>query len=229
MGKRAILNSGKVVEITAVEMIEQSGGASAGVSAGWRKFASYADTFGFMIDPTDESSARQRKTNLYTVNGSRINAGRGERIFDAVVKAPITGMEHAFCEFIPVSIKAGDSRDITVDIGALRGWVESGAPLWVYCLKGDAEAVHYKDGIVQPATNIMMKRVNLTKVIEAQEESPWSVEGGKRWAFLRIMKSNGHEYKRFRVNWKSVPQHLWLDKDWVPFNPTASLPFPWSK
>ena len=227
MGKRAVLNSGKVVEITAVEMIEKAGGASAGVSAGWRKFSSYAGFFGFSIDLTDEKSARQRKTNLYTESGSRINPGRGERIYDAVVKAPAVGLEGSVHEFIPVSIKAGDSRDITVDIPALRGWVESGAPLWVYCLKGEAEAVYYKEGIVSPAKNIMMKRINLTAVIEAQEESPWSIEGGKRWAFLRNMKVNGYTYPRFRVNWKSVPAHLWYDKDWVEFNPNAPLPLPW--
>tara|TARA_B100000131_G_scaffold168442_1_gene162791 strand:- start:12352 stop:13035 length:684 start_codon:yes stop_codon:yes gene_type:complete len=224
---RAILNAGKVVEITAVNMIEEAGGAAAGSRDGWRKFSDYACYHGFMIDPTDEKSARQRKTELYTPNGSRINPGRGERIFDAVVKAPIVGMENSIHEFIPASIKAGDSRDISVDIPALRGWIESGAPLWVYCIDGDADPIHYREGVVPFATNLVMRRINLTDIVKAQSSDPWTVDGPKRWAFLRNMKVNGYTYKRFRVNWKSVPNELWLDKDWVPFNPSAPLPLPW--
>ena len=224
MKERAILTPGKIVEITAVSAIVKAGGAPAGARAGWSRFADYARVHGFSMDHTDETAARQRKTDLYTVDGERINPGRGERIFDAVVKAPVIGLEHALFEYIPVSIKAGDSRDISVDIPALRAWVESGAPLWVYCLQGEAEAVHYRQGIVEPAKNITMRRINLTEVINSQEADAWSVEGPKRYAFLRIMKVNGYSYERFRVNWKSVPASLWLDKDYIEFNPAAPLP-----
>jgi hypothetical protein len=229
MKERAILNTGKVVEITAVSIIEQAGGAPAGCSKGWKHILHYANCFGFDFTHTDEKSARQRKTNLYTADGQRINPGRGERIIDAVVKAPILGLEHAMYVSMPVSLKAGDSRDITTDIKGLRGWVESGAPLWVYCINGEAEPVRYREGVVPYATGLTMQRIDVAEVIREQAKTadPWSVEGPKRFAFLRNMKVNGYTYPRFRINWKSVPSSLWLDAKPIPFNPSASLPSPW--
>ena len=226
---RAILNAGKVVEITATNQIVKSGGAGAGDSSCWRHMFHYARSFGFEFTHTDESSARQRKTDLYTEDGERINPGRGERIIDAVVKAPIKGCEGTLYVDMPVSLKAGDSRDITTDIELLRAWVDSGAPLWVYCIEGEADPIHYREGVVPFARGLTMRRIDIAAVIreQAKTDDPWSVEGGKRYAFLRIMKQGKYEYPRFRINWKTVPQHLWLDSEAVPFDPTAALPTPW--
>ena len=226
---RAILNSGKVVEITATSIIEKVGGAGAGDSRCWRHMLGMAQTFGFEFTHTDEKSARQRSTQLYTQDGERINPGRGERIIDAVVKAPIQGCEGSLYVDMPVSLKAGDSRDITTDIDLLRAWVDSGAPLWVYCIDGDAEPVHYREGVVPYARNLTMRRIDIAAVIreQAKTQDPWSVEGGKRYAFMRVMKQGKYSYPRFRINWKTVPQHLWLDSEAVPFNPEAPLPSPW--
>jgi hypothetical protein len=227
---RAILNAGKVVEITAVSLIVKAGGSAAGTIPGWRDYMDFCNMWGFDVDPTDESSARQRTTNLYTPDGERINPGRGERIIDASVDAPILGVEHALRSRFPVSIKAGDSRDITVDIPALRGWVESGAPLWTYCLNGESEAVYSREGVVPWATNLTMRRVDAAAVIRAQAKiaDPWSIDGPTRFAKLRRMKVGKYEYTRFNINWNKVPSHLWMDSQYIPFNPSASLPAPWS-
>jgi hypothetical protein len=226
MGK---MNSGKVVEATAA----QSAYLATGCGEAARHIDNFCDAFGVDFRRTDTETAARRKSELY-LNGHRINNGRDEIAFDAVHKAPIV-KSGDIVEYIPVSYKAGDARDVSTDIPFMQAIVKSGMPLWVYLLDGKAKSVEYADGVrvdVEPATHITMRRVNLTAILRDMLEG-WEIcDGEGKVAFVRkhTVKAGGKEYiyPRLRVNWNKVPASYFLDAEPVPFDAAAHLPNPWA-
>jgi len=221
------MTAGKVVEATAA----QSAYLATGCGEAARRIDEWCRHWGVDFRRTDEQSAKRRGSEIY-LNDVRLNNGRGEIAFDAVVKAPIT-KSGDIVEYFPVSFKAGDARDVSTDIPLMQSIVDSGMPYWVYLLDGAASNVEYVDGIrvdISPARNVTMRRVNLTRVL-ADFLSNWEIEDGDgRVAFVRAhkVKAAGKEYvyPRLRVNWARVPASYFLDAEPVPFDGAARLPNP---
>jgi hypothetical protein len=224
-------------KMTAAKIIEHTAALAALAAGGGGMAAKYITAFLGEFDVefshTDETTAKRRLSDLWLC-GHRVNPGRGERLFDAVVAAPILGMGGAVVEKIPVAIKAGDARDISTDIKLAKAAVEAGAPIWVYIMDGTAEAVEYDEGVHQvitPARNLTMRRINITPLLR-DEVSSWEIGDGEgKIAFVRAdkRKSGGKEYiyPRLRINWGKVPSHYWLDASPIPFDAGAPLPCPW--
>jgi hypothetical protein len=222
------LTAGKVMEATASLAAHAPGGT--GEAA--KRIAAYCEHFGVDFAHTDEETAGRRLSNLY-MEGQRLNNGRGERLFDAVLAAPIAGMAGAVREFIPVSLKGGDSRDISTDIPFVQSCVEAGMPIWVFLLDAPgAQDVVYENGVrmdVPPAGALTMRRINVTPLLR-DCIADWTKPGDSKAApaFIRKAKVGEYVYLRLRVNWGSVPDHYWLDAAGpVPFDPAAPLPCPW--
>ena len=222
------MTAGKIMEATATRAAFAAGGTGNGA----KYIAAFCREFGLEFAHTDETVAARRGSELY-MGGERLNNGRGERLFDAVVAAPIIGLGGAVVEKIPVSLKGGDSRDISTDIPLVRAAVEAGAPIWVYILDGAAVAVEYDDGIrvdVEPARGMTMRRINVTPLLR-DCITDWSKAGDSKAtpAFIREnkVKKAGKTYLRVRVNWNKVPAHYWLDAVPVAFDAGAPLPCPW--
>lgn len=222
------MTSGKVIECTAAAMAYASGGTGEGS----HRITAFCREFGVSFSHTDEETAARRGSELY-LNNQRLNNGRGERAFDVVVKAPIVKTGD-IVEYIPVSLKAGDARDVSTDIPLMQSIVENGMPLWVYLLDGEAKSVEYADGVrvdIEPARNITMRRVNLTKVLQ-DFLSDWEIaDGTDKVTFVRahVVKAGNkvYTYPRLRVNWNKVPDTYFLDAVPVAFDATALMPNPW--
>jgi len=223
MGK---MTAGKVLECTAAQAAWAAGGTSKMAGA----FGAFCHSFGVAYRATDEDSAARRGSELYMAE-VRLNNGRGEVFGDCVMQSPICRSGNLLAE-IPVSLKGGDSRDISTDVPFIRSAVAAGMPLWVYLLDGEAEAVEYTDGVrvdVEPARNLTMRRINITPLL-ADCISDWSkpVADTKALpAFIREAKVGKYTYLRVRVNWNSVPARYWHDTVPVPFDAGAPLPSPW--
>jgi hypothetical protein len=221
-----IVNKGKVLEtFAAMSFYHQGGGRGAALA-----FGRWAAAWGLPWAPTDEETARRRKSILY-MDGHRINNGRGERLFDA---ATISG--------VPISLKAGDSRDITLwkqgEKGIVRLFVEAGAPIWCYRIsapKGAVRDFRYEEGeeahIPAPDLNLVtMRRIDIRPVILDNLRS-WerTEEDG---VMVRVRKddrtNNGtvYHYDRLNINFRLVPDRYWLDKEPVKFDAYAPLPSP---
>jgi len=228
------IKAARLVELSAGVLAWGQGGSPRAASAIGR----WAEAWGVDFPPTDEETAGRRRSEVYVWGPrgeERVNNGRGERIFDAVVCSPVD--MGAFVEYVPVSIKVGDARDITTDIKLVRALVKAGAPIWVYHVTAPcARDVEYADGVrvdipmVEPAS---MRRVNVTPVIQDLLKS-WEVTLGDGEAkgevvFLRrhTVKSpagKAYDYPRLRVRLGSIPARYWLDKEPVPFDAQAVLP-----
>lgn len=219
-----VVNKGKVLEIAAAAAFDiQGGGKWAALS-----FGRWASLWGVPWSPTDEESARRRASVLY-MNGVRVNNGRGERLFDA-----------ATWKGVPVSLKAGDSRDITLwkegEKGVARLYVEAGAPIWCYRIsapKGVVGDFSYREGeeahIPAPdLSQVTMRRVNITPVIMENLKSWERTEVAGQMVRVRADdRNNGkNRYDRLNINFALVPQEYWLDKEPIPFDAKAPLPDP---
>lgn len=221
MGK---MTQGKVMECTAAQATWAEGGTSRMAGA----FGSFCRNFGVPFRPTDETSAKKRESLLF-MNDIRLNNGRGEIFADCIVQVPIVKSGAILAEF-PVSLKGGDSRDLSTDIPWMKAAVEAGMPLWVYLLDGQASEVTYADGVrvdVPPARNLTMRRINVTPLLRDCIQD-WTQAGDSNTpAFIRVNKQGNYTYLRVRVSWGKVPSHYWLDEQPVAFDATAPLPSPW--
>jgi len=189
----------------------------------------FCGNFGVPYRATDEDTATRRGSELYMA-GVRLNNGRGEIFGDCALRVPIVRSGNLLAE-IPVSLKGGDSRDVSTDIPWMKAAVAAGMPLWVYLLDGDASPVEYTDGVrtdVPPATGLTMRRINVQPLLR-DCITDWSKAGDSKAApaFVRVNKQGSYTYLRVRVNWNNVPAHYWLDTVPVPFDATAPLPSPW--
>ena len=199
----------RVVEITTVEAIEEAGGAAGGTDRCSARIVGAAQAVGVKLKTTDEVCA-DRRTHSLTLNGKLVNLGRGQQIFDAALPSGRL-----------VSIKGGDSRDITTDIDSLRPYLEAGGECHIYCMTGTASTIFEGQTVIEPATDLMMRRIELSAIIEAQGPEAWEVgDRGDRFAFCRL----DGDRPRLRVHWASVPAHLWIDAQAVAFHTDDDLP-----
>jgi len=222
------MKRGKVIEATASMAIRAAGGEPGGSGRFTRLVNQFTRLWGIGYPHIDEERAEKRRSLLF-MGGERLNNGRGAVAFDATVLAPVPGGDRVI--ETPVSLKGGDSRDITTKITFLRPAVEAGMPLWVYLLDArEAQNVEYEDGVlldVAPARGLTMRRINIAPLLRDYVHD-WTDAGDSAHpAHLRWMTSNGSRYLRARVTWNRVPERYWLDREPVPFSPTAPLPYPW--
>ena len=205
---KVLATSKRVVEITAVQEIVKSGGHAGGTSSCAGFIRGAAAAVGVSLPVTDEVCA-SRRTHSLTMRGELLNLGRGQQIFDAALSSGRL-----------VSIKGGDSRDITVAVEACRDFIEAGGDVTLYHLTGEAQAIRDGDTEVAPATNIMMRRASLAAIIEAQGPDAWEVgDRGDRFAFCRLDGAR----PRLRIHWNAVPANLWVDAQAVPFSTEDDL------
>ena len=214
----ATLNPGKVMEITAQFIAREAGGVDCGTQRSAAVLLAYAAEAGVEFRPTDEENATRRTTQIFTPDGQRVNPGRGEMMFDSIF--PTGGF------LVPVSLKGGDSRDVTTAINLVRAWVDAGLPIWVYCLDGEAEKFKGKAGIMQYATGLTMRRIDATPVIRDFLAS-WEISKEASMVRVRANKVGKYLYPRLNIQWKKVPASYWLDPEPIPFDPTLALPRPW--
>lgn len=200
---KVLASKRRVVEATAVHQIVEAGGFAGGTSgcAGFIRGAARAA--GVTLPVTDEVCA-ERRTHDLTMNGESLNLGRGQQIFDAALSSGRL-----------VSIKGGDSRDVTVAVEALRAFIEAGGDVTMYHVTGEAETIREGQTIVEPATNLMMRRASLAAIIEAQGPAAWDFsDSTEQFAFLRM----DGKYPRFRIHWSTVPAHCFIDATAIPFH-----------
>jgi hypothetical protein len=206
---KVLASKRRVVEITAVQEIVESGGSAGGTSTCSGLIRGAAQAVGVTLPVTDEVCA-SRRTHSLTMRGELLNLGRGQQIFDAALSSGRL-----------VSIKGGDSRDITVAVEACRTFIEAGGDVILYHLQGNAATIREGQTTVEPATDLTMRRASLKAIIEAQGSEAWEVgDRGDRFAFCRL----DGERPRLRVHWASVPAHLWIDAQAVAFHTDDDLP-----
>lgn len=199
----------RVKEITAVRQIVADGGHAGGTSSCAGFIRGAAKSVGVSLPVTDEVCA-SRRTHSITMDGELLNLGRGQQIFDAALS---TGRL--------VSIKGGDSRDITVAVEACRSFIEAGGDVILYHLQGNAATIREGQTTVEPATDLTMRRASLKAIIEAQGSEAWEIgDRGDRFAFCRL----DGERPRLRIHWAAVPANLWIDAQAVAFHTNDDLP-----
>jgi hypothetical protein len=206
---KVLASSKRVVEITAVQKIVAEGGFAGGTSSCAGFIRGAARSVGVTLPITDEVCASRRTHNI-TMGGEHLNLGRGQQIFDAALS---TGRL--------ISIKGGDSRDITVAVDACRDFIEAGGDVILYHLQGNAETIFKGQTTIEPATDLMMRRASLKAIIEAQGPESWEISDSKeQFAFCRM---DGNR-PRLRIHWASVPASLWIDAQAVAFHTNDDLP-----
>ena len=205
---KVIASKRRVKEETVVHLIVEGGGHAGGTSgcAGYIKGAAAA--VGVTLPVTDEVCAFRRTHDL-TMNGKHLNLGRGQQIFDAALPSGRL-----------VSIKGGDSRDVTTAVDALRAFIMAGGDVTMYHVTGDAETIREGQTVVKPATNLMMRRASLAAIIDAQGPAAWDFsDSTEQFAFCRM----DGKYPRFRIHWSSVPAHCFYDAQAIPFHAEDDL------
>lgn len=206
---KVLASKRRVVEITAVQEIVADGGHAGGTSSCAGFIRGAAAAVGVTLPVTDEVCA-SRRTHSLTMRGELLNLGRGQQIFDAALS---TGRL--------VSIKGGDSRDVTVAVEACRSFIEAGGDVILYHLQGNAATIREGQTTVEPATDLTMRRASLKAIIEAQGSEAWEIgDRGDRFAFCRL----DGERPRLRIHWAAVPASLWIDAQAVAFHTNDDLP-----
>ena len=220
MGYR--LKNGKLLEWWATQEIIRRGGYAAGQSGRGREFV--GSVYGSVgMDLTNETGAKA-KYLVVGPDGEEHRLGRGERFGDAIVNTPVEGGH--FLDLSFVSLKGGDSRDLTTDVELAKRIVEAGLPLWVWCLEGTAPdaGAEIEKGIpfhltAAPA-EIKVRRINVTPLLQdMMGEADWQMgprEG--RTCFVRVNKVGKYTYPRLRVVWSAVPDRYWTDAEAIPLS-----------
>ena len=234
------------LELEASCRIFDAGGSLAGIGAGYGGVSAWLGDLGDMLPPARDGKASCGKLDRV---GRPLQAGRGQGLFDDMV--PVTIVEGAIVEMVPVSIKGSKgkgygNRDLTLHYKVPTAMAEAGIPLWVILLR-------------EIGGELQMRRINASGVINAQnlgELPPETVkirDDARRWVTKRPSKKadtsvwnsdakctddsgritqvggyeNVKDYTRFRIEWARVAKHrpdLWLDSDWVAFDATAPIP-----
>ena len=206
---KVLASKRRVVEITAVQEIVESGGSAGGTSDCAGLIRGAAQAVGVTLPVTDEVCA-DRRTHSLTMRGELLNLGRGQQIFDAALSSGRL-----------VSIKGGDSRDVTTAVDACRSFIEAGGDVILYHLQGTAATVLEGQTTIEPATDLTMRRISLAAIVEAQGSAAWEIsDSSEQFAFCRM----DGKYRRFRVHFPAVPAHLWIDPQAVPFHTNDDLP-----
>ena len=139
--------------------IREAGGVAAGNGTGYhflRRWYGYFDQkLADMVRPAKDGKARNGSLNrLGEVKGK----GRGQEKDDACIK--VTACRGQIVEMVPVQLKGCKAdgygnRDLTMRHEAAFAFAQAGIPQWAMLLKGDP-------------TNLLMRLVDVTRVIQAQ-------------------------------------------------------------
>tara|TARA_B100000131_G_scaffold168442_1_gene162811 strand:- start:20732 stop:21448 length:717 start_codon:yes stop_codon:yes gene_type:complete len=214
------LKNGKLLEWFATQEIIRRGGYAAGQSGRGREYVGAVyGAVGF--DVTNETGAKAQYLVVGT-DGAEHRLGRGEKFGDAIVNTPVAGGWLTDLSF--VSLKGGDSRDLTTDVDLARRIVEAGLPLWVWCLDGTAadSGAEIEKGVPfylsESPTDMTVRRINVTPLLrDMMGEDDWEMgPRDGRTCFVRINKVGKYTYPRLRVVWSAVPSHYWLDETPIP-------------
>jgi hypothetical protein len=162
---------------------------------------------------TQETGERARFEFVSPVTGAAHRLGRGERVFDGVLETPI--VVGAIVARTPISVKGGDSRDLTADVALMRAMVETGQPLWVWCVTGTHPdgGREVREGLTLlsgDALNLTVRRINVTPLLQGIDWTPGPALG--RTAFVRVAKQGPYTYSRVRINFKKLPESAWADQ-----------------
>jgi len=172
---KVLASKRRVVEITAVQEIVESGGSAGGTSDCAGLIRGAAQAVGVTLPVTDEVCA-DRRTHSLTMRGELLNLGRGQQIFDAALSSGRL-----------VSIKGGDSRDVTTAVDACRSFIEAGGDVILYHLQGTAATVLEGQTTIEPATDLTMRRISLAAIVEAQGSAAWEIsDSSEQFAFCRM-------------------------------------------
>jgi len=219
MGYR--LKNGKLLEWFATQEIVERGGFPAGQSGRGREFV--GAVYGSVgMDLTNETGNKAQYL-VVGPDGAEHRLGRGERFGDAIVSTPVEG--NTFLDLAFVSLKGGDSRDLTTDVELARRIVDAGLPLWVWTLEGDCPdaGAEIERGVpfhlTEAPAEIKVRRINVTPLLrDMMGDDDWQMgprEG--RTCFVRVNKVGKYVYPRLRVVWSAVPERYWTDAEAIPF------------
>ena len=166
-----------------------------------------------------DESRTDRRNVLLTLRGQFINVGRGMGMFDAAIPTDMGP--------VPVSIKSGSASDVTMECDEFFQLEKSGAPFWMMRIDGDAIAPNRLVGEVEPAENLMMRRINLMDLVRHER----SIGNDPRKVAEKGIKDNraiytrlDRGYPRLAIRWSKVPANVWMDAEAVPF--AAEVPAP---
>lgn len=205
-----LIHKGKGLSYSAEhQTVEQYGGFAGGTSdaSGWIRGAGKA--VGASIPVANETNFDRAKYHVM-MGDYRLNLGRGTAGVDAVLSSGRL-----------VSFKGGDSRDITVAVEPFRAFVEAGGDVILYHLGGTFEPVAKGQTVAKPATDLTMRRISLSALVEAQGSEAWDIgDRGDRFIFTRL----DGDRPRLRVHWSAVPARLWIDAQAIPFHGNDDLP-----
>lgn len=198
---RVAASKGRVLEMTVCLMAAAVGGLPAGAAAGNGWIRGFLRSLGLLIPVTDETAAKKRASDLWMA-GVRLNLGRASGVWDLVLRG------------MPVSVKAGTGvSDVTMHWQTVRAMVETGAPLWILNVRGDAESIPagYK-GEVAPARNVEGRWVNLTPVLARLGDEVWAEPGEKANGRVAHVRTD-RKWLRLSVDFSRIQSDEWLT-DW---------------
>lgn len=225
MAKR---NDRNGLEIEAGCRLAEVGGMAAGLGDGYAHVSYWMNMAGVRVPPCRDGVAQDGSLDRL---GRPLQRGRGLGMFDDVW--PVVVHAGSIVEMVPVNFKGSRSdpygnRDLTsgkwdqdndcpvsdTPLAAFLACVETGTPVYV-CLLTEVDGV------------LMMRRADASRVwTEGQD---LVTPKGKPVCHLRSSGSGAYKgrYRRVRIEWRHVPASMWLDGEWVPFNPAAPLPLPY--
>jgi len=211
------------LEKMALVAIRRAGGEQAGIGDGVAHTLAWCRQADVNLEPAADGVAQDGSVDE---DGNPNPAGRGMSIFDAVIEVDGT--------MVPVSLKGGDSRDISCKYREVATLAMAGIPLWTFKLKVIGGELHMRridvsrvireapaavtdrrDARVYGAQNpANVKPSKDPNVILEVERGP-VVWKDREWPFKVTRR-----YLRTNVKWSKVPADLYLDPTWVPFDPT---------
>jgi len=214
MGKRSIKN--RVVEGTIGVINQAAGGASGGTyeAHGWIRGAAGLD-----FPVTDEMTASRRShTKRLVGQVALLNLGKGQPLVDCV-----SPERHLVSDKCVTRTKNGKTPyaqiNVTMAVEPTRRLLESGQDVILRYVVGDVATIEDGQDEIPMATNLVMRRASLKAILEAQGEEAYVMgERGDRFAFCR----NDRGYPRLCVYLPDLPESVWFDADFVPFNPSTA-------
>jgi len=211
------------LEKMALVAIRRAGGKQAGIGDGVVHTLEWCRRADVHLEPAADGVAQDGSVDE---DGNPSPAGRGMSIFDAVIEVDGT--------MVPVSLKGGDSRDISCKYREVWQLAMAGVPIWTFKLKtiggelmmrridvsrvireAPAAVTDRRDarvyGVINPANIKPSADPNVTHEVE-RGPVVWK---DREWPWKVVRK-----YLRTNVKWSRVPDHMYLDQTWVPFEPT---------
>lgn len=207
------LKNGKAVEASVIDALIAVGGIDVGDPG--RHNGEMNQAFGEMGWEVVNETAKAAKYQVYSPDGRRVNIGRGQLIWDAVLPGTLPIWQRL------VSLKCGDSRDLSTKTSLVKALVEAGFPIWVWACEGRSPDARAR---LSPGTRfdlarveeIKVRRIDVTPVLRDYMDTWDMVPCDGQVAHVRAMKVGKYRYPRVRVNWKKVPPSYWLDESYRP-------------